>query len=347
MTAHTIQNTTVLLAGPDALAGVERALQGLGQWTRRLHGTAGEVTGLEISPHSPPVAREVLRAVPGIADVLRPASPHPRVDGQMGGTFEIGRATLGGGLRCLLAAGPCSVESEAQIHTAAAMVARAGARLLRGGAFKPRTSPYAFSGQGAPALGWMREAADANGLGVVTEVLGETDVDAVARVADLIQIGSRNMQNFALLRAVGKTGKAVLLKRGMAARIEDWLLAGEHLLSAGAGVVVFCERGITGFDPLTRNLLDLGAVALLKHTLHQPVMVDPSHAVGRRDLIGPLSRAAVAAGADGLLIEAHPEPACARSDGPQALDEAALLDVARSLGLGDSLGQGVAPGGAK
>jgi 3-deoxy-7-phosphoheptulonate synthase len=322
----------VTLRSPAALPAVEAALQGLGQWTRRLHGAAGEVNGLEIAPHSAAVSREAILSIEGVADALRPVSPHPRVDAQAGRPVPLGAATLGEG--CLLMAGPCSVETEAQIHAAAAMAARAGARLLRGGAFKPRTSPYAFSGHGTPALQWMREAADANGLGMVTEVLSEADVEAVAAAADLLQIGSRNMQNFALLRAVGRTGRPVLLKRGMAARIEDWLLAGEHLLSAGAAAVIFCERGIHGFDPLTRNLLDLGAVALLKHALHQPVVVDPSHATGRRDLVLPLSRAAIAAGADGLLVEAHPDPCTARSDGPQALDEAALTTLGRALGLG-------------
>ncbi len=333
MPAPPVQATTLLVAGPHVLSGVESALQARGLWTRRLLGAGGEVIGLEVAPHSAPVDTAALLAIDGVTDVLRPASAHPRVDMHSGASVAFGGVVLGGEGPCVLAAGPCSVESEAQIHASAAMVARCGGRLLRGGAFKPRTSPYAFSGHGGPALTWLREAADAHGLGVVTEVLSETDVGAVAGAADLIQIGSRNMQNFALLRAVGRSGRPVLLKRGMAASIEDWLLAGEHVLAAGAPAVIFCERGINGFDPQTRNLLDLGAVALLKHALGQPVMVDPSHATGRRDLIAPLSRAAIAAGADGLLIEIHPEPASARSDGPQALDEAALQGIARDLGL--------------
>jgi 3-deoxy-7-phosphoheptulonate synthase len=201
--------------------------------------------------------------------------------------------------------------------------------LLRGGAFKPRTSPYSFAGHGEVALDWMRLAADAHGLGVVTEVMSEHDVEAVAGVADLMQLGSRNMQNFALLRAVGRANKPVLLKRGMAATIDDWLLAGEHLLSSGAAGVIFCERGIHGFDPSTRNLLDLGAVAVLACSLGLPVVVDPSHAAGRRDLVPPLSRAALAAGAHGLLVEMHPHAERARSDGPQALDAAALQRLAQ------------------
>jgi 3-deoxy-7-phosphoheptulonate synthase len=254
-----------------------------------------------------------------------------------GARSRSGRFVLGEG--CLLMAGPCSVETEAQIHAAAAMVARTGARLLRGGAFKPRTSPYAFSGHGTPALQWMREAADANGLGMVTEVLSEGGRREPWPRWPICCRSARATCRTS--RCCGRSGAAVarsLLKRGMAARIEDWLLAGEHLLASGAEAVIFCERGIQGFDPLTRNLLDLGAVALLKHALHQPVVVDPSHATGRRDLVAPLARAAVAAGADGLLVEAHPDPCRARSDGPQALDEAQLGALTHSLGLGRSGG---------
>ena len=176
---------------------------------------------------------------------------------------------------------------------------RAGGRLLRGGAWKPRTSPYAFQGHGGEALAWLRQAANSHGLAVVTEVLGEADVEQVAEAADLVQIGSRNMQNFALLKAVGRTRRPVLLKRGRTATLAEWRAAAEHVLLAGADGVVFCERGIAGVDPETRNTLDLGAVAVLKHAYGLPVVVDPSHAAGRRDLIEPLARAALAAGADG------------------------------------------------
>ncbi|MSP72302.1 MAG: 3-deoxy-7-phosphoheptulonate synthase [Myxococcales bacterium] len=310
------------------VAAIEAALQGQGLWTTRLQGAAGEVRGLEISRHSAPIDRTLVLSLDGVADLLLAASPHPKVDAQRG------RLLLGDGQKPVLMAGPCSVESEAQIHQAAACVARAGGQYLRGGAFKPRTSPYAFAGHGVPALIWMAEAAAAHGLLVVTEVLGEADVDQVGGRADVLQIGSRNMQNFALLRAVGGLSKPVLLKRGMAARIDDFLLAGEHLLAAGAESVIFCERGIQSFDPQTRNLLDLGAVALLKHALGQPVVVDPSHATGRRDLVEPLARAAIAAGADGVLVEVHPDPGSARSDGPQALTPERLFALALSLGLG-------------
>jgi 3-deoxy-7-phosphoheptulonate synthase len=223
--------------------------------------------------------------------------------------------------------GPCSVESPEQIDRLAHALSGLGVAFLRGGAFKPRTSPYGFQGHGAQALGWLRAAAHTHGMRVVTEALSEADVDTVAEHADLVQIGSRNMQDFALLRAVGQAGLPVLLKRAVSATIDEWLLAAEHLLVHGAAGVVLCERGIRGFDPSTRNVLDLGAVAVL-HARGVPVLVDPSHAAGRRDLVPPLARAALAAGAAGLMIEVHDAPGQALSDGPQALhptDLAALL----------------------
>ncbi|HET6345775.1 MAG TPA: 3-deoxy-7-phosphoheptulonate synthase [Myxococcota bacterium] len=310
---------------------VQGLLQGMGLWTTPVQSVHGQSWSLSVAPHSAFLPPEMVADVPGVDDVLASPSPHPKVNHQAGRSVSIGHTRLGVGEPPVLMAGPCSVESEAQIHAAAQMVAKAGAAFLRGGAFKPRTSPYSFGGHGVEALKWMREAANAHGLDVVTEVLSEADAPRVAEAADVLQVGSRNMQNFALLRAVGAVGRPVLLKRGMAATVEEWLLAGEHLLAAGAPTVVFCERGIQSFDPATRNLLDLGAVALLKHVHGQAVAVDPSHAVGRRDLIPAMARAARAAGADALLIEAHPNPAEALSDGPQALDGEALAEVAQDL----------------
>jgi 3-deoxy-7-phosphoheptulonate synthase len=306
---------------------VQAELRGLGLWPQRLDSRNGPPK-LLIAPHSSHVPIAIVRAVSGVEDVHTASSPHPLLDAYVGTFARSGVALsgtrLGAGARPVLMAGPCSVESEEQIDAVARMVRAAGGKLLRGGAFKPRTSPHQFDGHGQVALDWLRTAADAHGLGVVTEAMSERAVDAVARVADLIQIGSRNMQNFALLRAAGETTKPVLLKRGMAATIDEWLLAGEHLLKAGARHVIFCERGIANFDSATRNLLDLSAVAILKHHHKLPVIVDPSHATGRADLVLPLSRAALAAGADGLLIETHPDRGHARSDGPQALDPDAL-----------------------
>ena len=325
----------LLRAGTDP-GRVQAALQGLGLWSVLEQGQ--RQAALRLLPCSARVEPARLLALEGVEDVLAQPSPHPRVDAQAGRGVALGgargpRVLVGGGEPPVLMAGPCGVESEAQVREAAALVAAGGARLLRGGAFKPRTSPYAFQGVGAEGLSWLRRAADAEGLLVVTEVLSEGDVRAVAAAADLVQVGARNAQNFALLRAVGASGAPVLLKRGPATTLEEWLLAGEHLLAAGAAGVVFCERGVRGFDPSTRHLLDLGGVALLGPVMGQPVVADPSHAAGRRDLVPHLSRAALGAGADGLLLEVHPDPACARSDGPQALDPAAWSALTRTLGF--------------
>jgi 3-deoxy-7-phosphoheptulonate synthase len=224
-----------------------------------------------------------------------------------------------GGETLAVCAGPCSVESREQLETTAAAVARAGANVLRGGAFKPRTSPYAFQGLGEEGLKFLRAAADRHGLAVVTEVLDPRDVELVARHSDVLQIGARNMQNFSLLREAGGARKPVLLKRGIAATIEEWLMAAEYVYAAGNHDVVLCERGIRSYDPQTRNLLDLSAVPLVQGLSHLPIIVDPSHGTGIRSLVAPMSLAAVAAGADGLIVEVHPNPAAAFSDGPQSL----------------------------
>jgi 3-deoxy-7-phosphoheptulonate synthase len=256
-----------------------------------------------------------------------------------------------GGETLAICAGPCSVESREQLSLTAAAIARNGANVLRGGAFKPRTSPYAFQGLGEEGLKLLREAADANGLGVVTEVLDVRDVELVARYADMLQIGARNMQNFPLLRAVGDVRLPVLLKRGLSATIEEWLMAAEYVYVAGNHDVVLCERGIRSYDPHTRNLLDLTAVPLLRDLTHLPVIVDPSHGTGVRGLVAPMSLAAVAAGADGLLVEVHPNPSAAYSDGPQSLtlEHFALLmgrvdAVARAVGRTIPHGAGVPRG---
>jgi 3-deoxy-7-phosphoheptulonate synthase len=224
-----------------------------------------------------------------------------------------------GGQEVAVCAGPCSVESREQLEATAKAVAAHGANVLRGGAFKPRTSPYAFQGLGADALKMLREAADRYGMAVVTEVLDPRDVELVAAHADMLQIGARNMQNFSLLREAGESRKPVLLKRGMSATIEEWLMAAEYLLVAGNSDVVLCERGVRSFDSATRNLLDIAAVPLLQGLTHLPIIVDPSHGTGVARLVSPMALAGVAAGADGLLVEVHPDPAKAASDGPQSL----------------------------
>jgi 3-deoxy-7-phosphoheptulonate synthase len=237
-----------------------------------------------------------------------------------------------GGEAVVLCAGPCSVESEEQIETTAAAVAAAGATVLRGGAFKPRTSPYAFQGLGRKGLEWLRNAADRHRLAVVTEVLDPRHVKMVAEYADMLQIGARNMQNFALLREAGLARKPVLLKRGFAATVDEWLMAAEYVLVEGNPHVVLCERGVRSFDSATRNLLDLAVVPLLAELTHLPVIVDPSHGTGLARLVEPMSLAAIAAGADGLLVEVHPEPAGAASDGAQSLTLEQFASLASRLG---------------
>ena len=244
-----------------------------------------------------------------------------------------------GGEAVTVCAGPCSVESREQIEATAKAAAAQGANVLRGGAFKPRTSPYAFQGLGRDALKLLRDAADRCGMAVVTEVLDPRDVELVAAYADMLQIGARNMQNFSLLREAGEAGKPVLLKRGLSATIEEWLMAAEYLLVAGNGDIVLCERGIRSFDNATRNVLDITAVPLLHSLTHLPVIVDPSHGTGVAKLVAPMALAAVAAGADGLLVEVHPDPPSAASDGAQSLTfeqfEALMTQVdivARAIG---------------
>ncbi|MCP2242201.1 3-deoxy-7-phosphoheptulonate synthase, partial [Lentzea aerocolonigenes] len=233
-------------------------------------------------------------------------------------TVAVGGVTIGPGTFTLVA-GPCAVETAEQTLRAAQMAVSAGASLLRGGAFKPRTSPYSFHGLGAEGLRILSDVRAELGVPFVTEVLDTRDVDLVADHADMLQIGARNMQNFALLRAVGTTRRPVLLKRGLSATVEEWLLAAEYVAAAGNEAIVLCERGVRTFENATRNTLDISAVPVVQKMSHLPVIVDPSHSAGRRDLVLPLSRAAVAVGADGLIIECHPEPAVALCDGPQAL----------------------------
>src|SRR5580704_12468394 len=241
-------------------------------------------------------------------------------------------ATFGGD-EIAICAGPCGVESAEQLDQAAKAVAASGANVLRGGAYKPRTSPYSFQGLGEEALKMLRYAGDRYGLGVVTEVLDPRDVEKVAQYADMLQIGTRNMQNFPLLREVGATRMPVLLKRGISATVQEWLLAAEYILLGGNDNVVLCERGVRSFDQATRNLLDISVVPLLEEMTHLPVIVDPSHAMGIARLVPPIAIASLAAGAHGLLIEVHPDPPNALSDGAQSLDCAQFDQLMRRLAL--------------
>ena len=312
------------------VASVTRALANLGMQVGARERNERGVVHLVIAAVGVPRDADLVRQIPEVAAVSEPTSAHPRVDAH-GPLARVGGCSVGAGSPALMS-GPCAIESETQIHRIAREVAKHGATFLRGGAFKPRTSPYSFQGCGRDALGWLKSAAHENGLLAVTEVMSEQDVDVVAEHAELLQIGTRNMYNYALLKAVGASSRAVLLKRSMSATVEEWLLAGEYLLAHGAASVIFCERGIRGFDENTRNLLDLGAVALVSHSYRLPVVVDPSHAAGRRDLVLPLARAALAAGAAGVMIETHDDPGNARSDGAQALAPSALEGLSDTFG---------------
>jgi 3-deoxy-7-phosphoheptulonate synthase len=273
--------------------------------------------------------RPPVSAAPSAEPAFRMASRH---EGQATTVVMVAGVPIGAG-NLVVIAGPCSVESRQQIRETAHRVKAAGALMLRGGAYKPRTSPYEFQGLGQKALQWLAEAREASGLPVVTEVLSPEDVDLVADYADLLQVGARNMQNYALLRRLAASTKPVLLKRGPAATIREWLLAAEYLLSGGNPNVVLCERGIRTFETATRNTLDLAGVALVKELSHLPVLVDPSHGTGQRRLVPPASRAAAAVGADGLIIEVHPRPDQALSDGEQSLDPAQFASLMTDLRL--------------
>jgi 3-deoxy-7-phosphoheptulonate synthase len=247
--------------------------------------------------------------------------PHPltsREAKRENTVVTVGKTQIGGPAAIVIA-GPCAVESREQLLTTARAVKAAGATMLRGGAYKPRTSPYDFQGLGTEGLKLLAEARSETGLPVVTEVMSESDVELVAAYADMLQIGARNMQNFALLRRVAETGQPVLLKRGASATIKEWLLAAEYILAGGNENVVLCERGIKTFETSLRNTLDLASLALVKELSHLPVVADPSHATGRRSLVPVLAQAALAAGADGVMVEVHPHPEKALSDGPQSL----------------------------
>jgi len=275
-----------------------------------------------------------LRSAPGVAEVvpisqpyklvsreLKPANTRVRIDDDL----EIG------GPRFVVMAGPCSVETREQVMETAQAVKQGGAHVLRGGAYKPRTSPYDFQGLEQEGLKLLAEARELTGLKVITEVITPEDVEVVAEYADILQVGARNMQNFALLKRLGKAGRPVLLKRGMSSTIKELLLSAEYIATNGNDRVVLCERGIRTFEPATRNTLDLAAVPLLKEMSHLPVVVDPSHATGKRSLVRPASKAAIAIGADGLLVEVHPRPEEAWSDGAQSLTTAGFVEMMAEL----------------
>jgi 3-deoxy-7-phosphoheptulonate synthase len=315
-------------------AEVEQVLERLAEAGARGHVSRGEaVTVIGVMGDREVIAGLPLEAFPGVDNVLPILKPYKLVSREFktwDTVIQVGESRIGGG-HFGLVAGPCSVESREQLLSAARFVKQAGATILRGGAFKPRTSPYAFQGLGVEALRILAEAREETGLPVVTELMDPRQLDDVVRYADVIQIGARNMQNFHLLSAVGEAGKPVLLKRGLSATIDELLMAAEYIAKEGNEKVILCERGIRTFETATRNTLDIAAVPVIKKLSHLPVIVDPSHATGKTELIEPLSLAAIAAGADGVLIEAHPAPEVALCDGGQSLNPAEFSRTAARL----------------
>ncbi len=263
----------------------------------------------------------LIEMLDGVHEVLRISEPYKlasRTFKPDDTTVTIGEVRIGGD-EVIVMAGPCSAENESQVRSAAAAVRRAGAKIFRGGAFKPRSSPYSFQGLGEEGLRLLRDASNAENMKLVSEVMDISQIEVIDKYCDIFQVGARNMQNFTLLRELGHVRKPVLLKRGISATIEEWLLSAEYVLSGGNTEVILCERGIRTFETATRNTLDLSAIPFVKKLSHLPIVVDPSHATGRRDKVAPMARAAVAAGADGLLIEVHCDPDHALSDGAQSM----------------------------
>jgi len=303
-----------------------------------------KIRSLGFAPHAMPGAQRVaigitgnkgaidaghFSSMPGVADAIRVSQPFKLVSREVkeeDTVIDVGGARIGGKAICVMA-GPCSVESKEQLLEAAHGVKRHGATFLRGGAFKPRTSPYEFQGMGEEGLKLLALAREETGLKVVTEVMDADDLPMCAEYADVLQIGARNMQNFSLLKKLGAARKPVLLKRGPSATLREWLMAAEYLLAHGNYQVALCERGIRTFETMTRNTLDLNAVPVLKQLTHLPVIVDPSHGIGLRRHVPAMARAGIAAGADGIIVEVHPKPDCALSDGQQSLDLAEFAEL--------------------
>ena len=316
---------------PEAVARVCQAVQELGLVAHPIPGATRVAIG--VTGNTGPVDETPIRGLPGVVDVIRVTKPYKLTSREMkpdDTVVEVCGIRIGE-QRPVVIAGPCSVETREQTIETARGVKAAGAHLLRGGAFKPRTSPYAFQGLGEKGLEILAEAREITGLPLVTEVIGVEVFEAVEAVTDILQIGARNMQNYPLLRRAGKSRKPVLLKRGQSATLEEFLLAAEYLLAEGNRNVILCERGIRTFSDHSRYTLDINIVPELKSLTHLPVLVDPSHASGKREMVVPLARAAFAAGADGVIVEVHPYPDRALSDGRQSLNLALFADLMRGL----------------
>jgi len=296
----------------------------LDEWKIAYHVSKGEErTVIGLLGQTSHISREALLDFPGVEEVIRITKPYKMASRDFHPENTLVRVNgyqIGAPGNFVVIAGPCSVESREHVLEVAEFVKEQGAHLLRGGAFKPRSSPYSFQGLGLEGLKYLAEAREKTGLPVVTEVLSGSDMGAVLEYADILQIGARNMQNFALLKAAGEARKPVLLKRGLSSTIEEFLLASEYILSGGNLQVILCERGIRTFESYTRNTLDISAVPVIKELSHLPIIVDPSHAAGKRSLVPALAKAALAAGADGIMVEVHGQPEKAKSDGPQSLD---------------------------
>ena len=320
-------------ADQAAVKDLCKELEGRGLSIHESQGAETHILGLVGDTKS--IAESWLRASPVVEDVRRVSEPYKKANRKFhpeDTVVDVGGVSVGGGHFAVIA-GPCSVESESQIETVAASVQAAGARLLRGGAFKPRTSPYSFQGMRAEGLELLRHARAKTGMPIVTEIMNTEHLPLFADV-DLIQIGARNMQNFELLKAVGRSGRPVLLKRGLSATLEELVMSAEYIMAEGNDQVILCERGIRTFETSMRNTLDISAVPMLKKMTHLPVVIDPSHAAGIAWMVQPLAAAAVAAGADGLMVEVHNDPAHALCDGAQSLTPAqfsALMDKLRPL----------------
>lgn len=307
-------------ASEDQIRRVCDAIQELGYTARPMPGKQRTTVGLVGNDGRVDGSR--FEALPGVAEVIHVSKPYKQVSWEWRAEPTIVKLPGGlaiGGESVVVMAGPCSVESESQILAAAEAVRSAGAAVLRAGAFKPRSSPYSFQGLGVEGLRLLALARERTGLLIVTEAMDPEGADLVAEVADIIQVGARNMQNYSLLKKVGRLGKPVLLKRGLSATIQELLLSAEYILAEGNPNVILCERGVRGFDSATRNLFDLSAIPVVKSLSHLPIVADPSHGTGHREMVTPMARAAVAAGADGLLVEVHPAPDRALSDGAQSL----------------------------
>jgi 3-deoxy-7-phosphoheptulonate synthase len=322
-------------ATTDQIDRVVTVIEDMGYEARPMPGAQRTAVGLVGNDGR--VDSSLLEALPGVARVIHVTQPYKQVSREWRPDNTIVTIASGvsfGDVDVPIIAGPCSVESESQILAAARAVRKAGAVALRGGAFKPRSSPYSFQGLGKPALSLLARAKEETGLAIVTEAMDEEGVHAVAEVADCIQIGARNMQNYSLLRAVGRVRKPVLLKRGMAATINDLLLSAEYILAEGNSQVILCERGVRSFDTATRYMFDITSIPIVHKLSHLPMIADPSHGTGLRDKVSPVARAALAAGADGILVEVHPDPDRALSDGAQSLapeDFAVLVKELRAL----------------